>query len=60
MRGTTRMEGERGLARWLEDEAEGDGAWACGYRMEGVWYGGATWSEEGWRLTRSKCGGGGG
>jgi hypothetical protein len=43
------MEGERGLARWLEDEAEGDRAWACGYRMEGVWYGGATWSEEGRR-----------
>jgi hypothetical protein len=29
-----------GLTRWLEDEVEGDGAWACGYRMEGVRYGG--------------------
>jgi hypothetical protein len=34
-RGAMRMEGERGLVRWLEAEAEGDGAWARGYRMEG-------------------------
>jgi hypothetical protein len=34
-RGTTRVEGEWGLARWLEAKAEGDGAQARDYRMEG-------------------------